>query len=45
MPEHALFGLYVVFGVTYAAIFLRPIWLLRWCRRRKHAKKRPTLIT
>ncbi len=43
VPEHALFGLYVAFGVTYAAIFMQPIWLLRWCRRRKHAKKRPAL--
>jgi UDP-GlcNAc:undecaprenyl-phosphate GlcNAc-1-phosphate transferase len=35
--EPALFGIYVVCGMAYAAIFVWPVWLLRWCRRRKHA--------
>ncbi len=38
-PEPLLFAAYLVCGTAYAAIFMQPLWLLRWCRRHRERKQ------
>ena len=35
VPQHVLFGAFVVLGFAYAAAFMYPGWMFRWHRRRQ----------